>query len=435
MLNREAVEKAIRFGLAINAKVANRSVFDRKHYFYPDLPKAYQISQFEHPVVIGGELTIQVENPDGTTYAKTVHLTRAHLEEDAGKSVHGIVHGKTGIDLNRAGTPLLEIVSEPEMRSSAEAVAYARALHELVTWIGVSDGDMQKGNFRCDANVSVRPKGQKEFGTRCEIKNLNSFKFLQAAIDYEVRRQIELISEGGKVVQATRLYDPDNDETREMRTKEDSMDYRYFPDPDLVAVEISDEWLEQIRSEIPELPQSRYNRYMEEIGLQPKEARILADSFDKACLLDEGVNMQRVDAKNIANWILSDISKYLNDKNLELKDTKLTAQKLVDMIELIEKNTISGNAGKKVLVQLFETDDSVDTIVDKLGLKQVSDEGAIQKLVDEVLAANPKSVADYKKGKKNAIGFLVGQCMKASKGKGNPKMINQLLSKTLDSME
>ena len=272
VLNREAVEKAIRFGLAINAKVANRSVFDRKHYFYPDLPKAYQISQFEHPVVIGGELTIQVENPDGTTYAKTVHLTRAHLEEDAGKSVHGIVHGKTGIDLNRAGTPLLEIVSEPEMRSSAEAVAYARALHELVTWIGVSDGDMQKGNFRCDANVSVRPKGQKEFGTRCEIKNLNSFKFLQAAIDYEVRRQIELISEGGKVVQATRLYDPDNDETREMRTKEDSMDYRYFPDPDLQPLEISDEWIDEVRATMPELPGAALNRLIQEYGINEADA-------------------------------------------------------------------------------------------------------------------------------------------------------------------
>ena len=267
------------------------------------------------------------------------------------------------------------------------------------------------------------------------MKNINSFSAAERAIEYEVNRQIDVVSEGGTITQETRRWDDSRGKNMVMRSKEDAQDYRYFPDPDLVAVEISDEWLEQIRSEIPELPQSRYNRYMEEIGLQPKEARILADSFDKACLLDEGVNMQRVDAKNIANWILSDISKYLNDKNLELKDTKLTAQKLVDMIELIEKNTISGNAGKKVLVQLFETDDSVDTIVDKLGLKQVSDEGAIQKLVDEVLAANPKSVADYKKGKKNAIGFLVGQCMKASKGKGNPKMINQLLSKTLDSME
>ena len=283
--------------------------------------------------------------------------------------------------------------------------------------------------------MSIRPEGSETLGTRVEMKNINSFSAAERAIEYEVNRQIDVVSEGGTITQETRRWDDSRGKNMVMRSKEDAQDYRYFPDPDLVAVEISDEWLEQIRSEIPELPQSRYNRYMEEIGLQPKEARILADSFDKACLLDEGVNMKRVDAKNIANWILSDISKYLNDKNLELKDTKLTAQKLVDMIELIEKNTISGNAGKKVLVQLFETDDSVDTIVDKLGLKQVSDEGAIQKLVDEVLAANPKSVADYKKGKKNAIGFLVGQCMKASKGKGNPKMINQLLSKTLDSME
>ena len=363
VLNREAVEKAIRFGLAINAKVANRSVFDRKHYFYPDLPKAYQISQFEHPVVIGGELTIQVENPDGTTYAKTVHLTRAHLEEDAGKSVHGIVHGKTGIDLNRAGTPLLEIVSEPEMRSSAEAVAYARALHELVTWIGVSDGDMQKGNFRCDANVSVRPKGQKEFGTRCEIKNLNSFKFLQAAIDYEVRRQIELISEGGKVVQATRLYDPDNDETREMRTKEDSMDYRYFPDPDLQPLEISDEWIDEVRATMPELPGAALNRLIQEYGINEADA-IQLTSHRPLTVYFETAAANVKDKKAVANWIRGEVLAKLN---------------------------------------------------------------AAELTIDAVLAANPKMVAEFKSGKEKAFNALVGQTMRATKGKANPAQVNEIL--------
>ena len=429
VLNKQVVDYAVKAGIATNCEIARYSKEDRKNYFYPDLPKAYQISQYDLPLCEHGWLEIETDN--GT---KKIGITRIHIEEDAGKLMHDDTHG-TMIDCNRCGVPLIEIVSEPDIRTAEEAVAYVRKLRAIMLYTGVSDCRMNEGSLRCDVNLSVRKRGEEKFGTRTEMKNINSFSAAERAIEYEVNRQIDVVSEGGTITQETRRWDDSRGKNMVMRSKEDAQDYRYFPDPDLVAVEISDEWLEQIRSEIPELPQSRYNRYMEEIGLQPKEARILADSFDKACLLDEGVNMQRVDAKNIANWILSDISKYLNDKNLELKDTKLTAQKLVDMIELIEKNTISGNAGKKVLVQLFETDDSVDTIVDKLGLKQVSDEGAIQKLVDEVLAANPKSVADYKKGKKNAIGFLVGQCMKASKGKGNPKMINQLLSKTLDSME
>ena len=421
VLNKQVVHYAAKMGLATHCTVNQLCKSDRKNYFYPDLPKAYQISQFDVPICVNGE-------------PKRVRFERIHFEEDAGKLLHDEGEG-TVVDFNRCGVPLIEMVTRPDIHSAAEAKAFLETVKTTLSYLQICDCRMEEGSIRCDVNVSIRPEGSETLGTRVEMKNINSFSAAERAIEYEVNRQIDVVSEGGTITQETRRWDDSRGKNMVMRSKEDAQDYRYFPDPDLVAVEISDEWLEQIRSEIPELPQSRYNRYMEEIGLQPKEARILADSFDKACLLDEGVNMQRVDAKNIANWILSDISKYLNDKNLELKDTKLTAQKLVDMIELIEKNTISGNAGKKVLVQLFETDDSVDTIVDKLGLKQVSDEGAIQKLVDEVLAANPKSVADYKKGKKNAIGFLVGQCMKASKGKGNPKMINQLLSKTLDSME
>ena len=428
-LNEKVVEYAIKMGHAMHCQINGVCKQDRKNYFYPDLPKAYQISQFDVPICENGYVDFEVNGEP-----KRVRFERIHFEEDAGKLLHDEGEG-TVVDFNRCGVPLIEMVTRPDIHSAAEAKAFLETVKTTLSYLQICDCRMEEGSIRCDVNVSIRPEGSETLGTRVEMKNINSFSAAERAIEYEVNRQIDVVSEGGTITQETRRWDDSRGKNMVMRSKEDAQDYRYFPDPDLVAVEISDEWLEQIRSEIPELPQSRYNRYMEEIGLQPKEARILADSFDKACLLDEGVNMKRVDAKNIANWILSDISKYLNDKNLELKDTKLTAQKLVDMIELIEKNTISGNAGKKVLVQLFETDDSVDTIVDKLGLKQVSDEGAIQKLVDEVLAANPKSVADYKKGKKNAIGFLVGQCMKASKGKGNPKMINQLLSKTLDSME
>lgn len=427
VLNREAVEKAIRFGLAINAKVANRSVFDRKHYFYPDLPKAYQISQFEHPVVIGGELTIQVENPDGTTYAKTVHLTRAHLEEDAGKSVHGIVHGKTGIDLNRAGTPLLEIVSEPEMRSSAEAVAYARALHELVTWIGVSDGDMQKGNFRCDANVSVRPKGQKEFGTRCEIKNLNSFKFLQAAIDYEVRRQIELISEGGKVVQATRLYDPDNDETREMRTKEDSMDYRYFPDPDLQPLEISDEWIDEVRATMPELPGAALNRLIQEYGINEADA-IQLTSHRPLTVYFETAAANVKDKKAVANWIRGEVLAKLNAAELTIEESPVSAEQIGQILNRMSDGTLNQKGARTVFSAIWEKKgDNVDALIETLGLKQISDTGAIEAAIDAVLAANPKMVAEFKSGKEKAFNALVGQTMRATKGKANPAQVNEIL--------
>lgn len=427
VLNKSAVEKAIRFGLAIDAKVANRSVFDRKHYFYPDLPKAYQISQFELPVVIGGRVSFQVENPDGSTYQKTINLTRAHLEEDAGKSVHGIVHGKTGIDLNRAGTPLLEIVTEPELRSSAEAVAYAKALHELVMWIGVSDGDMQKGNFRCDANVSVRPKGQKEFGTRCEIKNLNSFKFLQAAIDYEVRRQIGLISEGGKVVQATRLYDPDNDETREMRTKEDSMDYRYFPDPDLLPLEISDEWIEEVRASMPELPEKTLARLINEYGISEADAlqlishRPLTEYFEKAAA-------KLKDKKIAANWVKGEVMAQLNAAELSIEESPVSAEQLGDILVRYSDGTINQKGARTVFSAIWEKKgDKVDELIETLGLKQISDTGAIEAAIDAVLAANPKMVEEFKSGKEKAFNALVGQTMRATKGKANPAQVNEIL--------
>lgn len=427
VLNREAVEKAIRFGLAIGAKVANRSVFDRKHYFYPDLPKAYQISQFEQPVVIGGELTVQVENPDGTTYPKTIHLTRAHLEEDAGKSVHGIVHGKTGIDLNRAGTPLLEIVTEPDMRSSAEAVAYAKALHELVTWIEVSDGDMQKGNFRCDANVSVRPKGQKEFGTRCEIKNLNSFKFLQAAIDYEVRRQIELISEGGKVVQATRLYDPDHDETREMRTKEDSMDYRYFPDPDLLPLEISDEWIAQVKETMPELPGVALNRLINDYGISEVDAIQLTSHRPLTVYFETAAKAVK-DKKIVANWIRGEVLAQLNAAELSIEECPVSAEQLGQILNRINDGTLNQKGARTVFSAIWEKKgNDVDVLIDSLGLKQISDTGAIEAAIDAVLAANPKMVEEFKSGKEKAFNALVGQTMRATKGKANPAQVNEIL--------
>ncbi len=425
VLNKQVVHYAAKMGVATHCRINQLCKSDRKNYFYPDLPKAYQISQFDVPICEDGYVDFEVDGEP-----KRVRFERIHFEEDAGKLLHDEGEG-TVVDFNRCGVPLIEMVTRPDIHSSAEAKEFLETIKTTLSYLQICDCRMEEGSIRCDVNVSVRPYGTEELGTRVEMKNINSFSAAVRAIDYEVARQIEVLEDGGTIIQETRRWDDSKVKNLVMRTKEDAQDYRYFPDPDLVAVEIDDEWMRQIESEIPELPQSRYARYIKDIGLQPKEARILSDSFEKACLLDEGAAMGRVDAKAIANWILSDISKYLNDKQLELGDTRLTAAKLVDMIELIEKNVISGNAGKKVLIRLFETDETVDEIVEALGLKQVSDEGAIQKLVDEVIAANPKSVEDYKNGKKNVVGFLVGQCMKASKGKGNPKMINQCLNKTL----
>ena len=427
VLNRGAVEKAIRFGLAIKAKVANRSVFDRKNYFYPDLPKGYQISQFELPIVIGGELTFPVHPKKGDPYVKTIHLTRAHLEEDAGKSIHGIIHGHSGIDLNRAGTPLLEIVTEPELRSSAEAVAYARALHALVVWLGISDGNMQEGNFRCDANVSVRPVGSTEFGTRCEIKNLNSFRFLQEAIDYEVRRQIELIEEGGKVVQATRLYDPDKGETRQMRSKEDSMDYRYFPDPDLLPLVIEDEWIERVAADMPELPDSLRARLIAEFGLPEYDASVLTASRDVADYY-LAVVADGAEPKMAANWVMGEVSAALNaSEDASYATAPVTPALLAKILARITDGTVNQKGAKAVFAALWAKEGTeVDALIEKLGLKQISDAGALEKIVDEVLANNAKSVEEFRAGKQKAFNALVGQCMKATKGKANPAQVNAM---------
>jgi len=432
VLNRKAVDCAIRFGLSIGAEVAPKSVFARKNYFYPDLPKGYQISQMDLPVVVGGSLTLQVGSGD-KTYEKVVRLTRAHLEEDAGKSLHEDFHGKSGIDLNRAGTPLLEIVTEPDMRSSDEAVAYAKALHGLVRWIGICDGNMQEGSFRCDANVSVRPKGQAEFGTRREIKNLNSFRFLKEAIDYEVHWQINEIEEGRRIQQATALFDPDTGETRTMRTKEDAHDYRYFPDPDLLPLMIGAEWIERIKGELPELPGQKRERFTNVLGLSAYDAATLTASQEIAAYFEAVVTVAgQGNAKPCANWVMVDLAARLNKEGLEMTESPVSAQQLGGLILRIADNTISNNIAKKVFEALWNGEGATaDEVIDKQGLKQITDSGAIEALVDEVLAANAANVAEFKAGKEKAFNALVGQVMKAAKGKANPQQVNDLLKKKL----
>ena len=431
VLNRGAVECAIRFGLAIDAEVAPKSVFARKNYFYPDLPKGYQISQFELPVVVGGHVTIQVGQGD-KAYEKRVQLTRAHLEEDAGKSLHEDFHGKSGIDLNRAGTPLLEIVTEPDMRSSAEAVAYAKALHALVRWIGICDGNMQEGSFRCDANVSVRRPGE-PFGTRREVKNLNSFRFLQQAIDYEVQWQINEIEEGRKIQQATVLFDPDTGETRMMRSKEDAHDYRYFPDPDLLPLIISRDWVERTRAGMPELPEAKKQRFMADYGLSAYDATALTASLEIADYYEATVAVAgKSAAKPCANWVMVDLAARLNKDEKELADSPVSAAQLGGLVARIADNTISNNIAKKVFEALWNGEgQSADEIIEKQGLKQITDTGAIEALIDEVLAANAAMVAEFKAGKEKAFNALVGQAMKATKGKANPQQVNTLLREKL----
>ena len=437
VLNRGAVERAIRFGLAVGATINRRSVFARKNYFYPDLPKGYQISQYEIPVVQGGALTIATG-----TGEKTVRLTRAHLEEDAGKSLHeGLPEGLTdvsGIDLNRAGTPLLEIVSEPDMRSSAEAVAYARKLHALVMWIGICDGNMQEGSFRCDANVSVRRAGE-ALGTRCEIKNLNSFRFLQQAIDFELRRQVELIEDGGKVVQETRLFDPDRNETRPMRSKEDAQDYRYFPDPDLPPLTIDDAWIERVRAALPELPEAMRARLAAEHGITDYDAAQLTSSRE---LVDYyGATAAALPAQDaaahklVANWVLGEFSAARNRSDLAVATAPIKPAQLAGLLRRIADGTLSGKMAKEVFDALWAGeaagDDAVDAIIERRGLRQVSDAGAIEVLVDQVIAANPAVVAEFRAGKEKAFNSLVGQAMKASKGKANPAQVNEILRRRL----
>jgi aspartyl-tRNA(Asn)/glutamyl-tRNA(Gln) amidotransferase subunit B len=434
VLNRGAVERAIKFGLAIGAKLNRTNIFARKNYFYPDLPKGYQISQFELPIVEGGALTIQVEGdkPGDKTVEKTVRITRAHLEEDAGKSLHEDFHGMTGIDLNRAGTPLLEIVSEPDMRSAKEAVAYAKALHTLVTWIGTCDGNMQEGSFRVDANVSVRPVGQKELGTRREIKNLNSFRFLEQAINYEVRWQIEQIEDGHKIQQATVLFNPDTGETRAMRSKEDAHDYRYFPDPDLLPVKLDEGWIEQVKASLPELPEQKQARYRDELGLSAYDANTLTGSramaeYFEAVLAGEA----KPDAKLAANWIMGDLSAALNKAELDIADSHISAKQLAGMLARIQDGTLSGKLAKQVFEAMWSEGGEVDAIIEAKGLKQMSDSGEIERIIDEVMAANAKSVEEFRSGKEKAFNALVGQVMKASKGKANPAQVNELLRKKL----
>jgi len=439
VMNRGAVERAICLGLAIGATIAPRSIFARKNYFYPDLPKGYQISQYEIPVVQGGTLKIHVPANEKTgqeSYEKIVELTRAHLEEDAGKSLHEDYAGMTGVDLNRAGTPLLEIVTEPVMRSAAEAVAYAKALHSLVMWLGICDGNMQEGSFRCDANVSVRPVGQKEFGTRAEIKNLNSFRFLEEAINYEVRRQIELIEDGGTVVQETRLYDPDRRETRSMRSKEDAHDYRYFPDPDLAPLIISADWIERVRSELPELPAAMQARFIEQYALSAYDAAGLTASkavasYFEAVLAKTG----SAHAKLIANWIMGEVASQLNREGLEMGDSPVSAAQLAVLLSRIADGTVSNKTAKEVFQAIWDErasdEAAADRIIDAKGLRQISDTGALEAIIDEVLAANAKSVEEYRAGKEKAFNALIGQAMKATRGKANPQQVNDLLKKKL----
>ena len=431
VLNREAVVCAIKLGLAVGARIAPRSVFARKNYFYPDLPKGYQISQFEIPVVSGGGLSIILGSGE-TAIEKFVHLTRAHLEEDAGKSLHEDFHGRTGIDLNRAGTPLLEIVTEPDMRSSAEAVAYARALHALVQWIGICDGNMQEGSFRCDANVSVRRPGE-ALGTRREIKNLNSFRFMQQAIDFEVQWQINEIEEGRAIRQATVLFDPDSGETRSMRSKEDAHDYRYFPDPDLLPLEITADWIAEVQSGLPELPQAMKQRFTAELGLSSYDAATLTASREMAAYFEAVlVSAGRENAKPAANWVMGELAARLNKEGLEISAAPVSAIQLAGIIRRIADQTISNKIARDVFEALWNKEGAdADAVIESRGWKQITDSGAIDTLVDEVLAANQKSVDEYRAGKEKAFNALVGQVMKASRGKANPAQVNELMKARL----
>jgi aspartyl-tRNA(Asn)/glutamyl-tRNA(Gln) amidotransferase subunit B len=426
VLNREAVTMAVRFGKAIDAEIGRRSVFARKNYFYPDLPKGYQISQFELPIV--GKGYVEIVMDDGAV--KTVGVTRAHLEEDAGKSLHEDYHGMSGIDLNRTGTPLLEIVSEPDMRSPQEAVAYARKIHQIVRYIGISDGNMQEGSFRVDANVSIRPQGQQEFGTRAELKNINSFRFLEKAIQFEIERQIDVVEAGGRVVQETRLYDPERDETRSMRSKEEANDYRYFPDPDLLPVELDEDFIATVAADLPELPDARRHRFGEQFGLSDYDADILTASRATADYFEQAAGSCD-DAKLAANWVMGELSAALNRENLDIADSPVSAAMLGGMLARIKDNTISGKIAKQVFEAMWQGDGDADQVIEAKGLKQITDSGAIEKIVDEVIAANPGQAEQLRAGKDKLLGFFVGQVMKLSKGKANPQQVNALLRKKL----
>ena len=425
VMNREVINKAIKLGLALGATVNRKNVFDRKNYFYPDLPKGYQISQLDLPIIEHGQLEIVVGEA-----LKTINVTRAHMEEDAGKSVHDAFPEFTGIDLNRAGTPLLEVVSEPEMRSAAEAVAYARALHTLVTWLDICDGNMAEGSFRIDANVSVRPLGQAEFGTRCEIKNLNSFRFLEQAINYEVVRQIELIEDGGKVVQQTRLFDPDSGETRAMRSKEDAHDYRYFPDPDLLPVMISDAQMAAAQADMPELPAEMAARFVADFGVSDYDARLLTASRVQAAYFETAAQASQ-QGKLVANWMNGELAAALNKAGLDLAQSPIDAARLAGLVAKIADCTLSNKLARQVFEAMWGSDLNAEAIIERDGLKQMTDSGAIEAIIDEVLANNAKSVEEFKAGKEKAFNALVGQVMKASRGKANPQQVQELLQAKL----
>ncbi len=427
VVNAGVVDMAVRFALATDAAITKRSQFARKNYFYPDLPKGYQISQMSLPIV--GEGAVTVSLPDGSE--KTINITRAHLEEDAGKSVHDLFDDRTGIDLNRAGTPLLEIVSEPDMRSAVEAVAYARQIHALVQYIDICDGNMQEGSFRCDANVSVRPSGQAEFGTRAEIKNLNSFRFLERAILFEVERQIDLLESGQSVVQETRLYDSDKDETRSMRSKEEANDYRYFPDPDLPPLVVDDTFIDEVRASMPELPKARRARFIESLALAPSDADALMADRVTADYFEAVLGEQNVPAKLAANWITGELAGRLNKESCAIQDAPVQAERLALLLARIEDGTISGKIGKQVFDDMWASEASADDIIEQKGLKQITDNSAIEAMIDEVIAANPSQVAEYQGGKEKLLSFFVGAVMKASKGKANPGQLNQLLREKL----
>jgi aspartyl-tRNA(Asn)/glutamyl-tRNA(Gln) amidotransferase subunit B len=428
VLNAEAVRMAVKFGLAIGATVARRSIFARKNYFYPDLPKGYQISQYEHPVVSRGSLNVLLD--DGTV--KTVGITRAHLEEDAGKSLHEGLANASGIDLNRAGTPLLEIVSEPDMRSAKEAVAYMKKIHTLVRYLEICDGNMQEGSFRCDANVSVRPRGQEKFGTRAEIKNLNSFRFVEKAIQHEVARQVELIESGGKVVQETRLYDSDKDETRSMRSKEEANDYRYFPDPDLLPVEIDEGFIATVRATLPELPDEKAARLARDLGLSVYDAGVLSASRELGAYFEAVLgDLGKAHAKLAANWVMGELSSALNRDSVDIAASRVSPAALGGLLARIVDATISGKIAKDVFEAMWAEGQSADDIIEKRGLKQITDSAAIEGVIDAVIAANPKQLADYRAGKDKLFGFFVGQVMKATEGKANPAQLNDLLKAKL----
>ncbi len=427
VLNKEAVKKAIQFGLAVEANIAEQSIFDRKNYFYPDLPKGYQISQLDYPIVEHGHLEITLE--DGSS--KVIGITRAHLEEDAGKSLHEDFDGMTGIDLNRAGTPLIEIVSEPEMSSAREAVAYMRKIHTIVQYLGISDGNMQEGSFRCDANVSVRPRGESKLGTRTELKNINSFRFVERAINYEVERQIDVIESGGRVVQETRLYDADNDLTRSMRSKEEANDYRYFPDPDLLPVKIDPAMLEELRNNMPEMPQVKQQRFIEEHGLNEDDAQQLTSSREQAEFFEQVLAVHPLPVKLVANWVLGEFSAALNQNSVAFQDAPVNAERLASLLVRVDDGTISAKSAKEVFQEMWNSDKTVDEIIKDKGLQQMSDAGELETIIDQIVEQSPDQVAQYRSGKDKVFGYFVGKVMKETMGKANPKQVNEILKQKL----